>query len=142
MKRILVALDSSPRAPAVLAAASQLAELAGAKLIVFRAVGIPPDMPPEVLNVTDMRLEDVLVRNAYTDLNRLLCDIPPARVEMITATLATAWDGICREARQHAVDLIVLGSHGYHGIDRLLGTTAAKVVNHADRNVLVVRAPL
>ena len=36
-------------------------------------------------------------------------------------------------------DLIVVGSHGYSGIDHLLGTTAARVVNHADRSVLVVR---
>ena len=37
-------------------------------------------------------------------------------------------------------DLIVIGSHGYSGIDRLIGTTAAKVVNHAKQSVLVVRA--
>ena len=37
--------------------------------------------------------------------------------------------------------LIVIGSHGYGGIDHLLGTTAARVVNHADRPVLVVRGP-
>lgn len=37
------------------------------------------------------------------------------------------------------VDLIVVGSHRHHGpLDRALGTVAAKVVNHADRNVLVV----
>jgi len=42
MKRILVALDASPRAPGVLAAASQLAELTGVKLVVYRAIGIPP----------------------------------------------------------------------------------------------------
>jgi nucleotide-binding universal stress UspA family protein len=34
---------------------------------------------------------------------------------------------------------VVLGSHGYSGFDRILGTTAAKVVNHCDRSVLVVR---
>lgn len=37
---------------------------------------------------------------------------------------------------------IVIGSHGHGGIDRVLGTTAAKLVNHADRNVLVVRTQL
>ena len=142
MKRILVALDSSPRAPVVLAAAVQLAELAGGKLLVFRAVGIPPDMPQEVLTVTDARLEDLLIQNARTDLERLVQPVPPARIEKITATFATPWDGICRIAREQAVDLIVIGSHGYHGMDRLLGTTAGKVVNHADRNVLVVRTPL
>jgi len=36
----------------------------------------------------------------------------------------------------------VIGSHGYGGLDRLLGTTAARVVNHADRNVLIVRNAL
>ena len=39
-------------------------------------------------------------------------------------------------------DLIVIGSHGFGTIDRILGTTAAKVVNHAERNVLVVRTLL
>ena len=37
--------------------------------------------------------------------------------------------------------MIVLCSHGYGGIDRLIGTTASKVVNLADRSVLVVRDP-
>ena len=35
----------------------------------------------------------------------------------------------------------VIGSHGYDTMDKLIGTTAAKVVNHAEVSVLVVRAP-
>jgi len=142
MKRILVALDSSPRAPVVLAAAAGLAELVGAKLIMFRAVGIPPEMPRELLSLTDAKLEDLLLQSARADLERLAKTVPPAQLEKIMATFATPWDGICRTARDQAVDLVVIGSHGYHGMDRLLGTTASKVVNHADRNVLVVRTPL
>ncbi len=142
MKRILVALDSSPRAPLVLAAADRLAALTGASLIVFRAVTVPPDMPRELLTVTDLRLEDLLIRNARTDLERLTQDAPPARIEKVVTELATPWDGICRAAREQAADLIVIGSHGYGVLDRVLGTTAGKVVNHADRNVLVVRAAL
>jgi universal stress protein F len=142
MKRILVALDGSSRAPAVLAAAVKIAELADAKLILFRAVGIPPDLPHEVLELTDKRLEDVLIRNATTDLERAAADLPATRIEKVVARFATPWDGICRTAGDHAADLIVIGSHGYGALDRLLGTTAAKVVNHADRNVLVVRSPL
>jgi universal stress protein F len=34
---------------------------------------------------------------------------------------------------------VVIGSHGYGGLDRVLGTTAAKIVNHASCSVLVVR---
>jgi len=63
-------------------------------------------------------------------------------IERIVVALGTAWDSIVRTAGEVDADLIVVGSHGYTGVDRLLGTTAAKVVNHADRNVLVVRTPL
>jgi len=142
MKRILVALDSSPRAPTVLAAAVRLAELADATLVVFRAIGVPPDMPRELFEVTDLRIEDVLLRNAHADLERLTKDVPRERLEKITTAFATPWDGICTAGREHDTDLIVIGSHGYGGLDRLLGTTASKVANHADRNVLIVRTPL
>ena len=142
MKRLLVALDASDRASKVLEAAVRLAELTGAKLILYRAIVIPPELPRDVLVTTDARLEDILVRNAHGDLERVAERAPPALIEQITTAFATPWDGICRAAREHDVDLIVIGSHGYGGIDRILGTTAAKVVNHADRNVLVVRTLL
>ena len=142
MKRILVALDASPRAPAVLAAAAHLAELTNTTLVLYRAIGIPPEIPPELFRVTDRSLEDILMGNALGDLERLAKDIPKAHIEKITATFATPWDGICRAAKEYRADLIAIGSHGYGGLDRVLGTTAAKVVNHADRNVLVIRMPL
>jgi nucleotide-binding universal stress UspA family protein len=142
VKRLLVALDASPRAPTVLAAAGRLAELTGATMVVFRAVTVPPEMPRELFTVSDQSLEEVLLRNARADLERLTREIPPARIEKLVAEFATPWDGICRAAREQGVDLIVIGSHGYGGLDRLLGTTAGKVVNHADRNVLVVRMAL
>lgn len=142
MKRILVALDASPRSPAVLAAARHLAELTHTKLVLYRAVGIPPDLPLDIFRVTDKSIEDILLGNARSDLERMSLDFPPGLVEKIAATFATPWDGVCRAAREHDADLIVIGSHGYGGLDRLLGTTAAKVVNHADRNVLVIRMPL
>ena len=142
MNRILVALDTSPRAPLVLAAADRLAELTGAKLIVFRAITIPTEMPRAVLAVTDLELEDLLRRNALGDLERLTAGLSPDRLEKRVAEFAAPWDGICRAAKEHAVDLIAIGSHGYGTLDRMLGTTAGKVVNHADRNVLVVRTAL
>lgn len=142
MKRILVAIDASPRAPKVLAAADQLAALAGATLIVYRAIHVAPDIPPEALAATDRRLEDFLLSNARADLERMTAAIPRERIEKLLAEFATPWDGICRAASENAVDLVVIGSHGYGVIDRLLGTTAAKVVNHTEQNVLVVRAPL
>lgn len=139
LKRIFVALDNSARAPQVLSAAADLAETSNAKLILFRAIGIPADLPRTLLAMTDARLEDVLLQNARADLERLAASVPPNRIEKLHVVFDSAWDGICREARTLGADLIVIGSHGYSGLDRVLGTTAGRVANHADRNVLIVR---
>lgn len=44
-----------------------------------------------------------------------------------------------RLAREHACDLIVLGSHGRHGLALLLGSTANDVLADAPCDVLAVR---
>ena len=142
MKRILVALDGSPRAPNVLEAAVRLAGLADAKLVLYRAITVSPDLPRQALVATDQRLEDLLIANARTDLASCAEHLRPELVERIVTGFAVPWDGICRTARECDADLIVIGSHGYGGLDRILGTVAGKVVNHADRNVLVVRGTL
>jgi len=142
MKRILVALDSSDRAPRVLEAARRLAEYSDGTLVLFRAITVPYEFPRSLGNSMEPRLEDMLLRRANEDLQQLASLVPKQLVERIATDFATPWDGICRAAREYDVDLIAIGSHGYGALDHLLGTTAAKVVNHADRNVLVVRTPL
>lgn len=46
---------------------------------------------------------------------------------------------IVRVANETQVDLIVLGSHGRHGLALLLGSTANGVLHHARCDVLAVR---
>ena len=53
--------------------------------------------------------------------------------------VASPWQALCMSAQAHEVELIVIGSHGYGGLDRVLGTTASRVVNHALCSVFVVR---
>jgi len=36
-------------------------------------------------------------------------------------------------------DIVVMGSHGRHGIEKLLGSVAQKVLSHAHVPVMVVR---
>jgi universal stress protein A len=48
---------------------------------------------------------------------------------------------IIRVANENHVDLIVLGSHGRHGLALLLGSTANSVLHHALCDVLAVRLP-
>ncbi|HEB69062.1 MAG TPA: hypothetical protein ENI88_05510 [Desulfobulbus sp.] len=47
-------------------------------------------------------------------------------------------DELLRFAAEHEVDLIVLGSHGRRGLDRLLGSVASGIINRADCDVLTV----
>ncbi|MDB4935733.1 MAG: Universal stress protein UspA [Labilithrix sp.] len=140
MKRILVAVDASPNAIAVLDAGVDLARQSGAKVLLLRAVA----MPPEPLLASGFvappgELVDSFIVTAKHDLAELAERVPADLLEGATAQVGVAWEAICSHARDHDVDMIVIGSHDYRLIDRIIGTTAAKVVNHADRPVLVVR---
>jgi len=46
---------------------------------------------------------------------------------------------IVRVASEKDIDLIVIGTHGRHGIGLLLGSTATGVIHHAHCDVLTVR---
>ena len=70
VKKILVALDGSPRADGVLAYAVSLARLTGAKLVLFRSFGIPPEMTL-AWPASDEPLESALRKQAQTYLDEL-----------------------------------------------------------------------
>lgn len=104
-----------------------------------RSVGLPPEVDKEFLVITPNEVVEHLVGRAENELERLTAGVSKDLLDGIYVRVGTPWDAICTEARTLDVDLILLGSHGYSGLDRILGTTAAKVVNHADRSVMVVR---
>ncbi len=137
---ILVALDGSPRAPAVLAKAIAVAGAQGERLVLFRSVGLPADVPQDFWKSTDEPLVDILDHRARAYLAECEAKVPTAVRGGTQVVIGSPWQSICETAHRLGCDLIVIGSHGYSGIDRVLGTTAAKVVNHASCSVLVVRA--
>jgi nucleotide-binding universal stress UspA family protein len=139
IRRILVALDGSSRAPDVLAAAAEVGVRFDAILIPFRAVSIPPDFPAAAEAGNGARLAKVLDDTARAELASLVDPWIAPKAPPVVGH-GPPWRAILHAAREHDVDLIVLGSHGYGGLDRALGTTAAQVVHHARRNLLVVHA--
>ena len=138
MKKILVGVDHSPRTAEVLAAAVELASRTGAKLILFRAVTIPSDPMPEAVD-SDESFGTLLERRALAEVVESAKAVPSELVLGCEAEFGVPWEVICKKAKQHDVDCIVIGSQGHGVVDRLLGTTAAKVVNHADRSVMEIR---
>jgi len=137
IRSMLVALDDSERAPLVLATASMMARGFGARLFPIRVVVPPLDIPAAAHTQPD-GLETVLEKEARRDLHRLMEGEPIVQFGPAIVSVGEPWRRILNVAKEFDVDLIVLGSHRYRGLDRVLGTTAAKVANHADRNVLVV----
>lgn len=137
MKRILVAIDDSVRAPHVLAAAIELARLTGAKVRVYRAVSVPPDFPPAALTSRDL-LPGHLQRAAHESIRKRLTAFHDLGCEIVVSESHNPARAILEAGDAFDADLIVIGSHGYDLVDRLLGTTAATIVNTAKRDVLVV----
>ena len=139
MKKLLVCVDGSIREKDVLGAAIGLARKCGAKLLLFRSIGVPADLPPAALSISIDEVPVLLQRQAEAALTELAKTVPPELYAGLRVSIGIPWPSIERAAAEEDVDVIVIGSHGYNGLDRVLGTTAAKVVNHADRSVLVVR---
>lgn len=139
MKLLLVALDASQRAPKVLETAVDLAKRTGAKLRLIRAVGLPPEIPMSPFGVTPEGFLQMLIDEGKQQVQKIAETVPAELLDGVDTRVGTPWAAICESAKEAKADLIIIGSHGYGGIDRLLGTTAAKVVNHAECSVLVAR---
>ena len=139
MKKILVGLDGSPSQQHVLAAATDMAKRLDAKLVLFRAVGLPAELPSHAYLMKPADVTRTLEHDARENLAASAATLAPGIVDSLHIAVGTPWQAICSAALEYDVDLILIGSHGYDILDRVVGTTAAKVVNHADRSVLVVR---
>ena len=138
-KKILVGLDGSERQPEVLRQAVELADRCGGTLVLCRAVQIPSSIPALAWSLQGDEFEKFLVEHARDQVQKVASDLPEGLVGEIVTELGQPADILLRACGEHRCDLIVIGSHGYSGLDRLLGTTAGKVVNKSDRTVMVVR---
>jgi nucleotide-binding universal stress UspA family protein len=105
-------------------------------------VGLPAEIDQEFYVHAAKSMTEMLVDKATKELDALSKNTPAGLIEGYDVHIGTPWDTICREAKARDCDLVILGSHGYSGMDRVLGTTAAKVVNHCERSVLVARTKL
>jgi len=137
--KILVGLDGSERQPEVLRQAVELADRCGGTLVLCRAVQIPSSIPALAWSLQGDEFENFLVEHARDQVQKVADPLPEGLVAEIVTELGQPADVLLRACHERHCDLVVIGSHGYSGLDRLLGTTAAKVVNKSERTVMVVR---
>ena len=137
LKRILVATDFGPAAEAALIYGRALARNFGATLTVMHVA------------------ENFFLRATIADPHALKAAVARRLEERLTAEDRSALharavletsdqpaDAITTYAKQAEIDLIVMGTHGRHGISHLLvGSVAERVVRTAPCPVLTVKHP-
>src|SRR5579859_6058538 len=107
MKKILVALDGSPRAEMVLAQAVALAGLTRSKLVLFRSFGLPPHMPDHVWALPEGSLIEALRTDAGKYLDGCAKAVPKELLEGTRVELGVPWQAVCSAAEREGVDMVV-----------------------------------
>lgn len=135
---IVAGVDCVEHDENVFRAAALLGQRLNAQVFLVRVLELPPDIPPAGRTTPDglANTVEAATRASFRELMETVSDVrfgPPIVVE------GEPWRRILDVARDLHADLVVVGGHRRHGLERVLGTVATKVVNHADRNVLVVR---
>ncbi|MGE0371318.1 MAG: universal stress protein [Gammaproteobacteria bacterium] len=139
---ILIAVDLSEASAQVARRAAAIARQNSAAMSLLHVVDyLPPlgfadDLLPSPALLVD---EDELIRHGDASLEAFARKIESSAGMTRHVRLGAPHQEIVDFADAHGVDLIVLGSHGRHGLGRLLGSTANSVLNHAACDVLAVR---
>lgn len=143
IKTILAPTDFSPHSEQAVRYACSLAERLGAKLHLIHVLSeiIPagpdpllmPVMPPQFYQENEERAKETLQTLPKPGWGK-----PPA------LETAVRWgspvDAIVDYSREHAIDLIVIATHGRTGLSHvLLGSVAERIVREAPCPVLTIR---
>lgn len=141
VKKILCAVDFSEATPMVAEWAMDQAKNSGAELLVLYVV---PDLGRySNFHIRNDRIEDMvqsILDGARQNMEECLTKhFPGVEPQGLLAT-GYAPEEILKAAKEHACDLIVMGTHGRKGIDRIIfGSVVEKVVKTSPVPVLTIR---
>ncbi|MFT7414108.1 MAG: universal stress protein A [Methylophagaceae bacterium] len=139
-QHILIAADFSEHSQQVISRAQEIAERYQAKLSICHIIEDFPiaDFAYEPMISVDLDMRDAMLdtgKKHIADIGRKFnISTENQWVEFGSPSL-----NVVSLAKEHKVDLIVVGSHGRHGIKLLLGSTANGVLHHALCDVLAIR---
>lgn len=137
-RRVLIAVDSTPLAVHAAELGIELATTLGAEIAFVHAIEPGLSQAPGVL-------PSDLIAEAEREGRRLIAGfrqlLPQSSSSLEFIQVGKPASEIVRTAKEWPADIIVIGSHGRHGIQRaLLGSVAEAVMRHAPCPVLVIRA--
>jgi len=139
---VICATDFSETSQAVVELAARLAQREGARLHLVHVVE-NPFQQPWLTGAEGIDFAELLRRridNAEHELALLAGKLPPpAPSALPSVMIGRPADEIVRHARDYEAELIVIGTHGHDGLQRvLLGSVADRVIRQATCPVLVV----
>jgi len=140
-KNILIAVDFSDAVDTVIQKAVEVAQRNHSQFTVLHAVEFfpPPDIGYDLAPTSNWTMySEVLIKNATESLKKLCDKYQLTEVKQVVV-LGTAKYEICNYASEYDCDLIIMGSHGYHGIRRLLGSTANGVLHEMPCDVMAIK---
>jgi nucleotide-binding universal stress UspA family protein len=143
--RLLVPVDGSDASEAAVELAATLAHDVAAKELSFcYVVDVESDYRVAAAaegGADASELVEETEHEGHTYVERAIARAAAAGVASTAVVLEGDPPGaIAKLAREHAIDLIVVGTHRPKGIERLLfGSTAEKIMRHTDVPVLMVK---
>ena len=138
-KNILLATDLSDNSHKVAERAHEIAKESNAKLNVIHVIEHSPvAYGGEFAIPIDVSLEKTIEENAKQALVKLgeEFNINTADQHLESGSVKLA---VINCAEEISCDLIVVGTHGHHGIELLLGSRANAILHAAKCDVLIVR---
>jgi nucleotide-binding universal stress UspA family protein len=143
LDNILIPTDFSACADHALNHALEVADRFGARLHILHVVN---ELDPDWYGITEAQERAVKLRDQIkTEARERLEDMRPEEGRDLEATVSLQLsfdvaDTINEYVDERNVDLVVMGTHGRQGLDRLkLGNVADKIIRHAPCPVMTVR---
>ncbi len=137
-RSILIATDCSPASATAVRLGSRLAKQFHAKLYLLHA--IMPELYGVAMPGPVPELALLNLRSARQNLRQYALRIPELRATAHNEIvfLGSAVDGIETAGKSHDIDLLVLGTHGRHGLEKLaIGSVAEWAIGRLPYPVLV-----
>jgi nucleotide-binding universal stress UspA family protein len=140
-KRALVPLDGSPLAEAIIPFLMEIAGPLKMSIVLLRVQEPIPSAVGDGIRQALLEVRDGYTRDIEDYLESIAERLRARGVEASHAVRSGRPDEeIVEAARDAAVDLIAMGTHGRTGLGRLLfGSVAEQVLRHADVPVLMIR---
>lgn len=139
-KHILLTTDLSKDTDKIADHAKAIAERSKAKISIVHVVEHTPVVygGGEFSIPLDINLEEALTEHARKALAKLGKHLGIAEADQYVETGSVKL-AVANLAQKIHADLIVVGAHGRHGIERFLGATANAILHAAKCDVLTVR---